>query len=157
MLDEVVHNDKNFGIRRDQTRRTSGRPDSPVITLSKEELRSLIMIGVNKTAEGTQRGKMRSMLRNLVEKLICGLFGTGYCALAENVNAFSFSFAESVTTKTIYCGGLDETLSLCFIRWSQSESYTKENASNPSFITPVAAFITESVINTVEEMLKGEP
>lgn len=59
---------------------------------------------------------MRSLSRILVKETIGDIFTTGYCAATGGIEDFFFSVVESVVTKMIHLGVLDETLNQSFNR-----------------------------------------
>lgn len=84
-LDEIAHDDKLVGIDEEQSRKTSIRTYSPVITLSGEKLRYLIQLEVKSALEPAQREEVGSMSRNLVEETIRDVFATGSCVATEDI------------------------------------------------------------------------
>lgn len=94
------------------------RAQSPVIKTSKENWRLLIQTEIKYALETEQREKMKIMSRNLVNETLCHVFRTGYCAKADEMKNFVFSFVVNVITKVIHRGFLDKALNQSFNYWS---------------------------------------
>lgn len=137
------------------------RTNSPIMTISRKELRSLTQVEVKPSVDAARQEEMRSMSRSLVEKTICGVFATGFCAATEGIENSFLSFVENVITEMTYCGVPDKTLGQSFNCWSRSDTLmhvlVEKSTYDPGFLTPVAAFVTKCVINAVDEKLKQEP
>lgn len=73
----------------------------------------------------------------------------------------SISFVESVITEMIYRETLDETPKHSFNHWSGSDTFMQVSVekifNHPGFITPVAAFVSQCVINALGGELQQEP
>lgn len=154
-LDEMVHGDRHAGYSHDQTRNMSKRTDSPVIKISRKELRFLIDVKVGSTVETAQRKEKKSMSTNLVQETVCNVITKGYCAGTYGFKGSSFLFVEKLVTEMIHRGLLNEKPSQSFERWSQWDAFVQalieKIVSAQDFIAPIAAFVKQHVINAVEE------
>lgn len=83
---------------------------SLVIKIRRKNLQSLIQLEAKSAIETVQRLEMRSLSRNLVEKIVCDAFITRYCAATDSIKDSYFSFVKSIVSEIIHRGVLDETL-----------------------------------------------
>lgn len=116
-LHDMAHDDKHVGNSKSRIHTTPAKADSPLIKISRDELRSLIQVEVKSSVKTAQREEMRNMSRNFVEETLCNFFTTRYCAATNGITDSFFSFEIIVATVMIHRGGLHETLKLSFNSW----------------------------------------
>lgn len=80
-LNEMDHDDKPAGTSEGQARKTIMRKDFTVMTLNKEELRSLIQIKGTSAVAAAHQEETKCMFRNLVEEIIWDTFSNTFCTL----------------------------------------------------------------------------
>lgn len=86
----MTYVDKHAGISKDQTRKTLMRTDSLVSMLSREELRSLIIVEMKPSVESVRREEYKGMYRNLFMLTITDVFTTGSSAATKSITNFPF-------------------------------------------------------------------
>lgn len=121
-LDELTQSSKHADISKDRTNNIPTRKKCSIITISREELRSIFQVKVKSVVVAAQWAKARIMSENRVEETIFNVFSIGRCAAIDGFKNMSFSFVESSIMKTISRGALNEARCQNFTCWSRSSA-----------------------------------